>query len=629
MSFFHALYTSTSGMMAQSQSTAMISSNIANVNSAGYKRSEASFADMVATTQSSLGYNPGYISTTQVQRITEAGALQQTPSTSESAISGRGFFAVHTSPNATSDGELSYTRNGTFNLYAVSDGTSSDTSYLRNSAGHFLYGWAIGDGGAAGAGALVPVSIDFNSSTFRATSSITQSLTLDADENMIDMLAAAGGASTLPASQQSYYGVTDTSEPAHFSRSIEVIDTLGNTRNLTFEYRRVVGPMAHFSSGTQNLEWDDEFGDGATAGINVGDEFTIETTAPDTTGTGTPTTTTETYTIVAPGTADIDANQVSTIGELVQAIRAHGTGDELEARLTDDGQIVVQAADPTAEIALAETIGTPLSGLSSLDINQAPGGGYAYVPDADITAETSTTYPNQADFPDFVNVTDPNTQGWWEVRVLREADPGITDPLDPLYQQPIEITKGLINFNTDGLLNAARDSNGQVTDGIIDLANIDFDSSITGEELALTVDINRYAHYASSYNVITFDHDGVETGYPVSVEIDSDGTVISHLSNGDQQALYRVPVVTFTNADGLQSINGTAFRTTSDSGEPTYNTAGTNGAGSIKSSFVENANVDLADEFANLIVSQRAFSANSKVITTVDEMTKYLAQLKR
>ena len=91
--------------------------------------------------------------------------------------------------------------------------------------------------------------------------------------------------------------------------------------------------------------------------------------------------------------------------------------------------------------------------------------------------------------------------------------------------------------------------------------------------------------------------------------------------------MYKIPVVTFINPDGLQEVSGTAFEETDVSGAAALNEAGTNGAGIMQGSRLESSNVDLGHEFANLIVSQRAYGASSQIIKTVDEMTSTLTRL--
>jgi flagellar hook protein FlgE len=83
------------------------------------------------------------------------------------------------------------------------------------------------------------------------------------------------------------------------------------------------------------------------------------------------------------------------------------------------------------------------------------------------------------------------------------------------------------------------------------------------------------------------------------------------------------------NANGLERISGTAFAETENSGGVELFNPGDGGTGFLSVSALETSNVDIAEEFSELIVSQRAFSMNSRLITTVDEMTENLVQLKR
>jgi flagellar hook protein FlgE len=87
--------------------------------------------------------------------------------------------------------------------------------------------------------------------------------------------------------------------------------------------------------------------------------------------------------------------------------------------------------------------------------------------------------------------------------------------------------------------------------------------------------------------------------------------------------------VSFTNANGLISKSGNAFLASDDSGVPVLGGAKTGGLGSISSGALESSTVDLGTEFTNMIVAQRAYSANTKIITTVDDMLNELVQIKR
>lgn len=638
MSLFGSLFTGASGMNAQSKATGMVSTNIANINTVGFKRSEAAFYDLVAATGNRTPYSSGGVTVTKVQRISQQGAIQQTSMTTDAAISGNGFFAVRQAPDANM--QWLYTRNGQFNTVPYDSGDPANPfTYLMNSAGFYLYGWQLDEFGnlpvnANDFSSLTPIDVSLYDETFLPTSLVTQKVNLNASESLNDPHLAPGGPDTLPVSVQSINGVPDPSFPVDFSNTINVIDGLGNSRQLTFEYRKIVGPMSHFTTSFPQFSTSDIFlpttGNGPAPALNNGDQFQIQVS-----GGGT-----ETYTFVNQAAGgNIAANQIATMQGLVQAINAHGSGNELRARITD-GRLLVQAVSPTANVTLTEVTGTPLSGAGTLNIMQAPGGGYAYTPDASLTANGAAN-PSQTDFPAFDDPLTPNIYNWWEMRILAPADPSIANTLDPMYNQKVEIAKGLINFNSDGSLNMTPDVNG---DYQIDLTGspVDFDAGLAGEEIGLTFDIGGLSQFAGLgygvggegitqfsglYNVLQSEQNGIPAGSRVGVEITPEGYVAAVFDNGIKKNIYKIPVVTFTSPDSLQEISGTAFEETQNSGIPALNEAGTGGAGFLQGSRLESSNVDLGDEFAKMIVSQRAFGASSQVVRTADEMTQTLTRL--
>ena len=185
------------------------------------------------------------------------------------------------------------------------------------------------------------------------------------------------------------------------------------------------------------------------------------------------------------------------------------------------------------------------------------------------------------------------------------------------------LTTSLINFSGNGTINAIPDSNGNID---IELNQINWNN---GSELQnIAVDIERFSQFSSDYSVLFSDQDGAELGLRTGVQIDREGFVIAQFSNGASSVLYKLPLVTFANANGLSEVSGTAYTETENSGEENLREAGSGGAGFIEPSTLENSNVDLADEFALLIVAQRAYSAGTKVINTVDQMTQELLQLR-
>jgi flagellar hook protein FlgE len=133
----------------------------------------------------------------------------------------------------------------------------------------------------------------------------------------------------------------------------------------------------------------------------------------------------------------------------------------------------------------------------------------------------------------------------------------------------------------------------------------------------------------TSYNLVSLSQNGVKPGSFSSVSMQPNGDVIANYDNGSSRTLARIPVVTFSSPDSLQRQDGQAFLATTASGEPRVNQAGGNGAGTLVTSSLEASNVDIANEFTKLIVAQRAYSANTKMVTTADDMLQQTIDMKR
>lgn len=619
MGLFGSLVTSASALQAQATSSGFISTNIANINTVGYKRSDASFKDLVTSDGRFAAYSPATVYATEVKRVDVQGAIKQTTSSTDVAITGDGFFAVKSS---LLDSEpFAYTRNGNFSGYSIRATADTDPlatedageqAILRNSSGYFLYGFQLdADGEIIGAQTmdnLTPVVITPDLTITRETTSASLSLNLNATQQHIDPHTLATGAQQLPITDQT---------AAHFSRGMTVYDSAGNGYDMDYQFRRIVGPMAHFSTLADTpLTLDqilaDPDNDGPLGGISNGDEFTI------TLSTGA----TETYTIVDEATGnDIDNNQVADVRGLLTAINAHGDGTQLSAALDEDGRLIVRSNDLTGTLSLTENSGTPLSGPSTLNVVEDPADSdFTYAPEADPTTD-GLANPNQSDFPALANTTDPNPYGWWEVSIVID-DPAVgATPGDQ-----VEVRKALINFNTDGSINAVADADGNIE---IDMstAPIDFDLGSDDGLIGFNVDISDMLQYSGQYTVYNAEQNGADLGLLENVSINAEGYVVATFSNALTASLYRVPVVKFNNENGLNAVDGTAFQQSNISGEPTVNFAGENGSGGLNVNSVEAANVELADEFSKLIVTQRSYSASSRVITTIDEMTSALASL--
>ena len=135
--------------------------------------------------------------------------------------------------------------------------------------------------------------------------------------------------------------------------------------------------------------------------------------------------------------------------------------------------------------------------------------------------------------------------------------------------------------------------------------------------------------YDAASGALTQDQDGYATGYMNSMEVDGAGVLTLNFSNGQQESIYQLTVATFASENGLYQAGNNLYRATADSGAANEGVAGTEGRGTVNSQSLEASNVDMADQFSKMILTQRGFQANSKVITTSDTVVGTLISMKR
>lgn len=124
-------------------------------------------------------------------------------------------------------------------------------------------------------------------------------------------------------------------------------------------------------------------------------------------------------------------------------------------------------------------------------------------------------------------------------------------------------------------------------------------------------------------------HEKIGDGELQSFSIDDSGNIVGTYSDGNSYLLGQVGLANFSNPDGLEKHGGNMYTQTANSGEPQKGAPSAEGFGVIRSGFLEMSNVDLANEFTDMIVTSRAYQANSRAITTSDEMLQELLNLKR
>jgi flagellar hook protein FlgE len=141
--------------------------------------------------------------------------------------------------------------------------------------------------------------------------------------------------------------------------------------------------------------------------------------------------------------------------------------------------------------------------------------------------------------------------------------------------------------------------------------------------------VNGLSQFAGSPNAVMRDQDGYSNGTLQNFTIDSTGTIIGSFTNGTTQTLAQVALADFNNPEGLSRVGDNMYQGTANSGTPVSGYAGEGVTSSIASGALEMSNVDLAQEFTDMIVAQRGFQANGRVISTSDQMLQELVQLKQ
>jgi len=189
---------------------------------------------------------------------------------------------------------------------------------------------------------------------------------------------------------------------------------------------------------------------------------------------------------------------------------------------------------------------------------------------------------------------------------------------------PDNVVTGSVRFNSNGSLASFHPST------ITFSAN---NGSQGGQSINLNfglgTDFNGLTSFDKDSSTDSISQDGYTGGTLKDLKIDETGTIIGAFSNGKSFGLAQVALATFTNNEGLQSEGGNVFSQTANSGEAVIGAAGTGDKGTIAASKLEASNVDLSRALTDLIVIQRGFQANSKTITTSDEMLNTLLQLKQ
>ena len=175
---------------------------------------------------------------------------------------------------------------------------------------------------------------------------------------------------------------------------------------------------------------------------------------------------------------------------------------------------------------------------------------------------------------------------------------------------------------------AAADANGASGTGALAFTNGQLTSGGSMTVGGINLDLGAVTGYAGMTTVVASGQNGSAAGTLVSFTLGNDGSLVGAFSNGLKQVVGRVALAKFTNPAGLEKAGDSSYSSTANSGNPQIGEAGGPGFGTLTGGALEMSNVDLSQEFTNLIVAQRGFQANARIITTSDQVLQELVDLK-
>jgi flagellar hook protein FlgE len=606
MGIFDALNTAVGGLSAQSFALQNISGNIANASTAGYKGINTSFQDLIPDATTPNRQVAGGVTAFSSATITSQGTVSATRVATNMAINGDGFFNVQKPTSVTDnapvfDGVTDYTRRGDFQVNANGN--------LVNGAGYYLMGVTV-DPKTGNPTGNVPQVLQFQNNFIpaQATSAITYAANLPTQPKTSASSSAAAG--TLSA--QGGLNPSDfASNPLIIGSPAPPIDAsiTGTAVNNQASTPAAITAGTALSGTAPS--------DSLAAGFAAGDSITIDGT---------------TITFVASGATGNQLNITDNVGGLLNKISAITGATATVA----GGQITLhtgtaQDLNITGNTANATTALHGL-GFATVPITKAraPGTniGTGVVSANDLQAFTNESISGGAVTGYNAAGTPVNLQLRWAKTDSVALGAGHQDTWNLFYQTSTTATGtqgAWLNVGTNFIFNA----NGALASpsgSALSIPGVTVDGHSLGN---LTVNITSGAltQFASSSGAATINaiaQNGFAAGQLQSVAINNSGIVVGTFSNGQNIDLAAVTLSHFNGTNYLKAIDGGAYQVTDQSGPAIIGASGT-----ISGSSLEGSNTDIADEFTKLIVTQQAYSANTKVITTANTMVQDLINVIR
>lgn len=604
MGIFDALNTSVAGLQAQSFALQNISGNIANAQTTGFKGIGTSFVDLVPDSTSPDRQAAGGVTAFARETISSQGTVSASTVATYMAINGDGFFSVQKAIGTTDNkpvfsGVTDYTRRGDFQVNANGN--------LVNGAGYYLMGVGV-DPKTGNPLGSVPQVLQFQNNFVpaQATSSIQYAANLPTTPSTPASTTAIAGTLTAAGGLN----------PADFSQNPLPVGTPA----VPFGDSTVTGAAALNKAATPAPIT------AATtlSGASPSDSLTTNFTAGDTIVVDG-----NTITFVASGAVGNQLNVTDTVGNLLAKIGAiTGVAPTINAATgaitlhsgTAADLSVSSSSSAFAALGFATTMSAARTGGGTAGTGFVVGNDAAVFQKESISGGAVTAF-NAAGTPvnlqlrwaktDSATLGSPHQDSW---NLFYQTNPAATG-----------VQVGWVNVGTTFTFGA----NGALTSptgSAIAVPNV----SVGGQSLGnITINVGsggltQFASTGGTATINNITQNGYAAGQLQSVAISNSGLVIGSFSNGQNLDLASVTLSHFNGTNYLKSLDGGAYAVTDQSGPAIIGASGT-----ISGSSLEGSNTDIADEFTKLIVTQQAYSANTKVITTANSMVQDLLNVLR
>ena len=686
-----SLFSGVSGLKSHQTRMNVIGNNIANVNTTGFKSSRTTFADTLSQTLSGAsapqdnlgGTNPKQIGlgtgVASIDTIFTDGSVQSTGKNTDLCLSGNGLFIVK------QGGQTYYTRDGAFEFDA-------EGNYVLPSSGLYVQGWMAENGvlpatenesnmknitipSAKGMASkatktatyennlkadtagyeISSINVNYADGTsktglsnFEATPSAKGSITLHTDKG-----------TAIPLDETAAYPFTTgdaLTGKTLWTSKIDSVQAKGDGATLTLG----TGDAVFSIDGKQELKCKDPLKDGNA--YSVGGTYTItgtidakgvttnspatgQTTLKVTLNDAANNNTKITITVPQPENFNYKDGDPVSFSLPITSIKAAANAKLNTAngqQVSLDKELDITSADQTYEykgtaadgnvasiervgqgtaysyngkevssVSIVTTDGKILDGLSGAHYQK----GNMFYPSLTTSLSIYDTEGKSHSVPVLLTKTNANT---WAASLANGTNSTtITESNGDVVTVSLDSSE--LKFDNSGKYVSGN--------GTLKLKYADHDGNQTAADQSVTLNFAALTQYSGS-STIKGDTDGNAAGTLSSISIDSSGIITGTYTNDVKQTEAQVAVAQFNNAAGLTKTGSSLYQVSNNSGAKTVSTAADLGV-TITPSALEMSNVDIANEFSDMIITQRGFQSNSKIITVGDEMLETLINMKR